>query len=73
LETWSGEWDSADGMTTVLTKQRRGGWRLENGRRRQRKGGGVLETATWVWGRHGNGEEETTTRAAGRARKGTNR
>jgi len=31
-EDWSGEWDSAsaDGMTTGLTKQKRGGWRCHH-------------------------------------------
>jgi len=61
-EDWSGQWASADGMTTGLTKRERGGrWRLGNGRR-QRKGES-LETAT---GRRRT-EEAKTTRAAGRA------
>lgn len=73
-EGWSGEWDSADGMATVLTKQRRGGWRLENGRR-QRKGEGFGRRRRGFG--DGNGDlvrtEEKMTRAAGRAREGTRR
>jgi len=68
-EDWSGEWDSAsaDGMTTGLTKQKRGGWRLEKWKGTA-KGREVLETATGVWGRQWGGEDD---RAAGRAPKGT--
>jgi len=66
-EDWSGEWDSAsaDGMTTGLTKQKRGGWRLENGRG-QRKGERFSRRRRGFG--DGNGEDKTTEQQAARGR-----
>lgn len=62
-EDWSGQWASADGMTTGLTKRERGGrWRLGNGKataKGRELGDGDGQTA------NGRGEDDKSGRPRG--------